>query len=103
MSSLAPTVKINVENKINPQDDDLSCELTFKSIKDFSPEKIVESVPTLNKLISMRNLLKDLKANVLDNQSFRKKLEMILQDEQQTKTLSQELKLLMDNKQREQV
>ncbi len=92
LASLSPKLSIQVPNKINTEQDDLKCDLTFKELKDFAPEKIVEKVPALNKLLAMRHLLKDLKASVLDNQSFRKKLENILNDKQQTKSLSNELK-----------
>jgi len=102
LSSLSPKVSIQVKNKINSEQDELQCDLTFKEIKDFSPEKIVEKVPALNKLLAMRHLLKDLKASVLDNQSFRKKLESILNDEQQTKSLTSELKQLMASNIKEQ-
>jgi type VI secretion system protein ImpB len=39
-------------------------------------------------MLAMRNLLRDLKANLLDNQAFRKELEKILLDP----TLSAELR-----------
>ncbi len=95
MSALSPTVALQVNNKINPNQSTLNCHLSFQSIKDFAPEKIVERVPVLNKLLAMRHLLKDLKANVLDNQSFRKQLESILKDRDQTQSLTGELEQLM--------
>ena len=98
LSSLSPKLSIQIPNKINTEQDDIKCDLTFKELKDFSPEKIVERVPALNKLLAMRHLLKDLKASVLDNQSFRKKLESILNDEDQARSLSSELKQLMASK-----
>lgn len=102
MSSFSPQLSLQVTNKINPSLNGLKCDLTFKSLKDFSPEKVVEQVPALNKLLAMRHLLKDLKASVLDNQSFRKKLESILKDESQTKSLGNELKQIMDSHPKEQ-
>lgn len=102
MSSFSPKLSINVPNKINPNDESLACRLNFKNMDDFSPERVVEQVPALNKLLAMRHLLKDLKASVLDNHSFRKKLESILKDETQTKSLSSELKTIMASKHKEQ-
>lgn len=95
MTSLSPTINLQVPNKINEAQADLSCQLSFNSIKDFSPERVVESVEPLNKLLAMRNLLKDLKASILDNQAFRKKLEVILNDQQQAESLDRELKKLV--------
>lgn len=92
LATLSPKLNLQVENKINPNADLLQCEYTIKSLKDFSPEKAVEATPALNKLLAMRNLLKDLKANILDNQSFRKKLESILKDANKATLLSNELK-----------
>lgn len=54
--------------------------LEFKKLKDFQPEHLVQQVPALRKLMSMRNLLKDLRANLMDNTAFRKKLEALAQD-----------------------
>ena len=102
MSSFSPKVSLHVPNKINPKSDDIKCDLTFNTMNDFSPERVVEQVPALNKLLAMRHLLKDLKASVLDNQSFRKKLESILKDESQTKSLGNELKQIMESHPKEQ-
>jgi type VI secretion system protein ImpB len=92
MSAYSPKLSIEVPNRINSNESSLKCDLTFKNMKDFSPQNVVENVPTLNKLLAMRHLLKDLKANVLDNQSFRKKLEAILKDEQQKKIVDERVK-----------
>lgn len=97
MSSISPKLLLNVKNKIFPNQDELLCQLRFNSMKDFSPENIVEQVPELRKLLAMRHLLKDLKANVLYNHSFHKKLEAILNDAGQKKSLSSELKQIMDS------
>ena len=56
--------------------------LDFKKFNDFHPDQLVTKIPALNKLVSMRNLLKDLKANLLDNIAFRKKLEKLARNKQ---------------------
>ena len=94
MSSFSPTVDIEVDNKIDPSKEPISCHLKFDEIKDFSPDKIVESVPELNKLLAMRHLLKDLKANIVDNHTFRKKLEAIFKDQDKSQSLVDELNRL---------
>jgi type VI secretion system protein ImpB len=45
-------------------------------MKDFTPEPA--QIPQLKAMLAMRNLLRDLKANLLDNQTFRKELEKIV-------------------------
>lgn len=98
MASFSPSINLDVTNKILPEAESLKSEITFKEIKDFSPAHIVQAVPVLNKLQAMRNLIKDLKANVLDNKSFRKKLEKILKDKEQKQTLLKEINDLKQNK-----
>jgi type VI secretion system protein ImpB len=57
-------------------------------MKDFEPEQVARQIPQLRALLAMRNLLRDLKSNLLDNATFRQELERILMDE----TLSNELR-----------
>ncbi len=57
-------------------------------IKDFEPEQVARQIPQLRAMLAMRNLLRDLKSNLLDNATFRKELEAILKDP----ALSQELR-----------
>ncbi|MCL1956998.1 MAG: type VI secretion system contractile sheath small subunit, partial [Fibromonadales bacterium] len=49
--------------------------LKFNSMKSFEPMEIVKQVPSLNRLMAVRNLIKDLGSNLLDNREFRKKME----------------------------
>jgi type VI secretion system protein ImpB len=76
------------ENTLVGDDSDTSVELNFKSMKDFEPEQVARQIPQLRALLAMRNLLRDLKSNLLDNATFRSELERILKDE----TLSNELR-----------
>ncbi|STW55496.1 type VI secretion protein [Klebsiella pneumoniae] len=56
--------------------------------KIFEPEQVARQIPQLRAMLAMRNLLRDLKSNLLDNATFRKELEAILKDP----ALSQELR-----------
>ncbi|MDR1829346.1 MAG: type VI secretion system contractile sheath small subunit [Candidatus Fibromonas sp.] len=53
--------------------------------------EIVKQVPDLNRLMAVRNLIKDLGSNLLDNREFRKRMETILKDKNSTKQLLEEL------------
>ncbi|MNV74083.1 hypothetical protein D3C71_1672750 [compost metagenome] len=68
--------------------------LGFQSMKDFEPEQVARQVPQLRALLAMRNLLRDLKSNLLDNARFRLELERILMDEALTDELRGELAAL---------
>lgn len=70
LASISPTLTLP----------DTNTTLTFKKLRDFHPEQLVSQVPVLRKLMSMRNLLKDLKSNLIDNTEFRKALEKLAKD-----------------------
>lgn len=92
MEDLNPSVSLSVDNHVSKTDDELQVELSFNSMNDFKPQNIVNNIPALKRLLAMRNLLKDLKASVIDNQAFRKELEAVLKDAQATKQLVTDLK-----------
>lgn len=94
MNDLSPSLKISVNNHIHKDDSELVLDLNFNSIKDFHPEKIVNQVPELKRLVAMRNLLKELKANMIDNRTLRTELQKLASDEQTVKQLQHSLEHL---------
>jgi type VI secretion system protein ImpB len=94
IKELSPTITISVPNTIKNDDSELALQLCFETLKDFHPEHIVHQVQELKNLLAMRNLLKDLKANVLDNHIFRHELERIIRSENELTSLHKELKKL---------
>lgn len=78
LSDYSPRVDLTVKNTLADDGSEDTISLTFRNMKDFSPEQISRQIPQLKAMLSMRNLLRDLKANLLDNQAFRKELEKIL-------------------------
>lgn len=64
-------------------------------MNDFSPEQVAKKVPELRSLLAMRNLLRDLKSNLLDNAKFRYELEKIVKDEQLSDELRAELESIV--------
>tara|TARA_R110000868_G_scaffold10639_5_gene51703 strand:+ start:16031 stop:16531 length:501 start_codon:yes stop_codon:yes gene_type:complete len=97
MKDLSPEINLNVENKIKNDGSDLGINLKFGAFEDFHPEKIAEAIPETKRILAMRNLLKDLKSNLLDNTTFRKELEAIMQDEASLQGLRTELEGLVEN------
>ena len=65
--------------------------LNFNKLADFKPDNLIQQIPYLRQLISMRNLLKDLKANIIDNNTFRKSLEKIAQNKSELLQLQQDI------------
>ncbi|MCQ3032720.1 type VI secretion system contractile sheath small subunit [Pseudomonas syringae] len=88
LAEYSPALTLAVENTLAGDNTDTSVELNFRSMKDFEPEQVARQIPQLRALLAMRNLLRDLKSNLLDNATFRHELELILKDE----TLSNELR-----------
>jgi type VI secretion system protein ImpB len=97
MSDLAPSAQFEVPNLLAKDGSDISVDLSFKSMKDFRPDSVAQQVPELHSLMAMRNLLKDLKSNLLDNAKFRKELEKIVSHQPQLEGLKKELEKLLDD------
>lgn len=94
LAEFSPSVRLVVENTLAGDNSEENIALTFKDMKDFEPEQVARSIPQLRALLSMRNLLRDLKSNLLDNVTFRKELETILKDESLSAELRTELAAL---------
>ena len=92
LKDMTPEVKFNVANKISGEEDsEIGINLTFDSFKSFQPEQVAEQIPEVNTMLAMRNLLKDLKSNLLDNSSLRKELERVLASKPELEELKQHL------------
>ncbi|MNJ11210.1 hypothetical protein D3C77_53790 [compost metagenome] len=94
LAEFSPCLKLAVENTLADDNSDTSVELNFQKIKDFEPEQVARQIPQLRALLAMRNLLRDLKSNLLDNATFRQELERILKDEALSDELCAELAAL---------
>lgn len=80
LAELAPSVSFDVTHTHGDQETEEKINLTFRHMKDFSPEQVARQVPRLQAMLMMRNLLRDLKANLLDDAGFRRELLKIISD-----------------------
>ncbi len=80
LAEFSPAVNLAVENTLAGDGREENVRLTFRQMKDFEPEHVARQIPQLKAMLAMRNLLRDLKSNLLDNATFRKELETILKD-----------------------
>ena len=94
LSEYSPKVNLAVKNTLSDDGGEDNIQLTFQSMKDFTPEQVAAQIPQLKTMLAMRNLLRDLKANLLDNQTFRKELEKIVVDQSLSAELRNELSAL---------
>lgn len=94
LSDFSPSVTLNVPDTLAGGENEQAISLTFTSMKDFEPEQVACQIPQLKAMLAMRNLLRDLKSNLLDNITFRKELEIILKDPALSDHLRTELSAL---------
>ena len=94
LAEYAPEIKLAVANTLVEDASEASVDLSFQSMKDFEPEQVARQIPQLRAMLAMRNLLRDLKSNLLDNATFRHELERILMDEALSDELRDELAAL---------
>jgi len=80
VAEFAPSVSFDVKHTHDGEETEEKINLTFRNMKDFSPEHVARQVPRLQAMLTMRNLLKDLRANLLDDVSFRRELLEILRN-----------------------
>ncbi|OCL85556.1 hypothetical protein AAX26_01984 [Aliarcobacter thereius] len=92
-------LEFDVANKISEEEgDSLDVKLNVGHIADFSPEKIVDNVPELKKLMELRQALVSLKGPLGNVPAFRKAIEDAVADEEQRKKLLNELNLVTESK-----
>lgn len=94
LSEFSPAVNLCVKNTLAGDGSEDNVSLAFREMKDFEPEQVARQIPQLKAMLAMRNLLRDLKANLLDNAAFRKELEKILLDPALSAGLRAELSAL---------
>ncbi len=95
LAELAPEVNLTVKNTLAGDGSEENIHLQFRNIKDFEPEQVAKNIPQLKAMLAMRNLLRDLKSNLLDNVAFRKELEKVLLDPALSDELRNELMHLL--------
>lgn len=94
LSEYSPKVNLTVKNTLADDGSEDNISLTFREMKDFTPEQVAAQIPRLRAMLAMRNLLRDLKSNLLDNQTLRRELEKVLLDPALSAELRAELSAL---------
>jgi len=91
LAEFSPSLNLCVENTLAADGAEENIHLAFRDMKDFEPEQVARQIPQLKAMLAMRNLLRDLKSNLLDNATFRKSFEAILRDPALSEELRAEL------------
>ncbi|HIP51956.1 MAG TPA: type VI secretion system contractile sheath small subunit [Campylobacterales bacterium] len=86
------SIGFSVDDKLSgDEDSEISIDLKINSMKDFSPESIVENVDELKKLMDLRDSLIALKGPLGNMPAFREAISNAISDEAERKKLLVEL------------
>ncbi|AZQ10881.1 type VI secretion system contractile sheath small subunit [Shewanella khirikhana] len=91
------SISANVDNKLSEDAADgaeLSIDLKFESMRDFTPDAVAAQVPELQKLIELREALVALKGPLGNIPAFRAKLQDLIASEESREALLSELQSL---------
>jgi len=91
MASMAPGLKLKVDNKLADDGTQMAVDLKFKSMDDFDPAHVVAQVPALAALLETREKLRDLMSKADRSQELENLLEQVLRSQDDLKSLSGEL------------
>ena len=86
------TLDMSVDNELSDiKDDTLNVQLNFNSMKDFSPENIIDQVDELKKLQELRESLMSLKGPLGNIPAFRKAISDVIDNPEEASKLLAEL------------
>jgi len=92
MSSMNLEAEFSVPNRLMKEGEgELEIKLNPQSLKDFTPDKLVESIPELKKIIELRAALKALKGPLGNVPKMRRTIQEMITDESVRKQLIQEI------------
>jgi type VI secretion system protein ImpB len=80
LKNTAPRLVYRVDNKLSNDDTKISIELKFSSMEDFEPQRLVEQIEPLRKLIELRRKLANLRSSLGGNDKLEKMLQKLLND-----------------------
>ncbi len=87
MASVKSEVTCIVENKLTDDGSKLKVTVSFNSMEDFRPERIVEQVEPLRKLLRARERLNDLLAKLEGNDELEEALQRVVKSEDKLKAI----------------
>jgi type VI secretion system protein ImpB len=91
LAGMKPRLQMGVENKLNNDGGKLAVELNFRGMEDFEPDKVVQQVEPLRRLVEARRNLSDLLAKMDGNDKLGELLEDVLSNADRQKELGEAL------------
>ena len=93
LAGMKPRLAYQAENKLTGDGGKMGVELRFNSMEDFEPDRVVQQVEPLRKLVEARRRLSDLVSKMDGNDRLEELLQQIIQDADAQAQLSRELGL----------
>jgi type VI secretion system protein ImpB len=93
LAGMKPRLAYRVDNKLSNDGSSLNVELRFNSIEDFEPDRVVQQVEPLRKLVEVRQRLSDLLSKMDGNDRLEELLQEVIQSTGAQRELGQELGL----------
>jgi type VI secretion system protein ImpB len=91
LAGMSPRLAYTVDNKLQDDGSKMGIELKFKSMEDFEPDRIVQNVEPLRKLVEARQKLSDLRSKMDGNEKLESMLEDVMANADKQKQLSDAL------------
>ncbi|HKV42674.1 MAG TPA: type VI secretion system contractile sheath small subunit [Blastocatellia bacterium] len=91
LAGMKPRLALRVDNKLAGDESKMRVELRFENLEDFEPDKVVEQVEPLRKLVEARRRLSDLLSKMDGNDRLEELLHEVIQNTAAQKQLSQAL------------
>jgi type VI secretion system protein ImpB len=91
MKKAQPRCVVNVPNRLAGEGETTSVVLTFETIDDFLPNRIVEQVPALKELLESRQRLSDLKSKLDGNDPLAKLLNSAVEQTENRQSLKSDV------------
>jgi type VI secretion system protein ImpB len=91
MARMTPGLNLRVKNTLADDGSEMAVSLSFNSMEDFEPGRLVEQVEPLRKLLETRNQLRDILSKADRSEDLEALLERVLQNSEDLQKLSSEL------------
>lgn len=91
MAGMSPRLAFTIDNKLQDDGSKMGVELKFNSIEDFEPDRVVQQVEPLRKLVEARQKLSDLLSKMDGNDKLESLLEDVMSNADKQKQLSDAL------------
>ena len=93
LAGMKPRLAFQVDNKLTDEDTQMNVELRFNGIEDFEPDRVVQQVEPLRKLVEARRRLSDLLSKMDGNDRLEGLLQEVIQNSGAQQQLSAALGL----------